>query len=82
MSTNRGWTWEELEDENAMIVVGVISRLLKQLARQSEDPILAGLERDYRTEATAGDYENLMAVSHRYAREYLALTLQVPEVRA
>ena len=73
--------WYDLEDENALLVVGTISRLLRTLAREGGNPTLAGIDKRYRDEAMSGDYEHLMDVSHRYAFEHLRETLNVPEER-
>lgn len=74
----RDLTWADLEGENAFMVIGTIQRLLKTLDRETG----TDLAKTYYAEATDGDYEHLMDVSHRYAREHLRTTLQVPEDRA
>lgn len=74
----RDLTWDELEGENAFMVLGTISRLLKKLAREvgAED-----LSETFMAEATDGDYDHLMDVAYRYAYEHLRTTLSVPEDR-
>lgn len=74
-------TWNDLEGENAEVIMGTISPLLRQLERESGNPQLAGLRDRYRQEAMSGDYENLLDVSHRYAYEHLRTTLRVPRER-
>jgi hypothetical protein len=73
-------TWEDLEGENALVVVGIVHRLLRKVEREVGGS-LKGLAGRYQDEALAGDYEHLMDVSHRYAREHLRTTLEVPEER-
>jgi hypothetical protein len=75
----RTTTWEDLEGENAGVVMGTIAPLLRQIERTV--PELAGLRDRYRQEAMSGDYENLMDVSHRYAYQHLQTTLHVPRER-
>ena len=68
-------TFDDLVGENAFVVMGQITRLLRQLERSI--PELKGLANRYREEAIAGDYEGLLRVSHRYALEYAQSTLAV-----
>lgn len=73
----RDLTWDDLEGENAFMVLGTIQRLLKQMDREAG----TDLAKPYMKEAQGGDYEHLMEVSHRYAYEHLRTTLRVPEHR-
>ncbi len=70
-------TWQDLEGENAFTVLGTIGGLLRQLDREAGTSLAAA----YEAEATDGDYEHLLDVSHAYAYEHLRTTLQVPESR-
>jgi hypothetical protein len=67
----------DLEGENALVIVGTIAPLLRQLAREVES--LKGLDDRYRTEALSGDYAHLCATSERYAVQYLQTTLNAHE---
>ncbi|MGB9376391.1 MAG: hypothetical protein WCB04_02650 [Mycobacteriales bacterium] len=73
----RNVTWDDLDGDNAFTVLGTIGGLLKRLDRATGGAHAAA----YQAEATAGDYEHLLAVSHRYALAHLAVTLAVPQER-
>lgn len=74
-------TWDDLENENAMTVVGTVSRLVKRIGREiGEDAIVKEAEA-YAADALSGDYDHLMDASHAIARKYLETTLDVPEFR-
>ena len=56
---SRTTTWNDLEGENAFLILGTVKRLLGQLERESGNPALAGIAQRYYDEATDSDYEHL-----------------------
>lgn len=74
-------TWDDLENENAMTVVGTVSRLVKRVARELDDDAILAEAKAYADDALSGDYDHLMDASHAIARKYLETTLDVPEYR-
>lgn len=71
-------TFADLVGENAFQLVGLVAGLLRQLDRAAEIKRESG-ER-YRTEAlNAGTYEEMIRITHRYAKRYLKDTLQVED---
>lgn len=70
-------TFEDLVGENAFMVMGTMRDLLKQV--EGAIPEYKGLAEKYTAEAQAGDYDNLLRVSHAYALKFAATTLEVAE---
>ena len=53
---------KQAREENAYLIMGSTYRLLKKEGR-------AGLADEYKKEAMAGDYDNLVAVTERYKEQ-------------
>lgn len=67
-------TFADLMGRNAFEIIGAIAGALKQLDRATG----SHLAKPYREEAmAAGDYADLIRISHRYARDHLQSSLKV-----
>lgn len=66
-------TLQDLEGENALVIVGTVGRLLRQLDRENG----TNLREEYEKKAMSGDYDHLWDTTVEYADQWLALTLSV-----